>query len=141
MPKQTAHPTVDRHIGYRLRRLRQGKGYTQRRLAEVLRVRHQQIQKYESGASRLAASQLVEIARLFNVSLQFFVNGLDPGLAPPAPPVRIVRDAGLHEDAAEYAFAEEGDERDARVAALLHVLDKIRRLSADTLDPVIEETP
>ena len=141
MPKQSAHPTIDRHIGYRLRRLRQGKGYTQRRLAEVLRVKHQQVQKYESGASRLAVSQLVEIARLFNVSLQFFNNGLDPGLAPPGPPVRIVRESGLPEEAAAYGVDNEADERDDRVAALLHVLETIRRLSTETLDPVIEETP
>lgn len=139
MPKQTAHPEIDRHIGARLRALRSRKGLTQRQLADLLRVKHQQIQKYEAGTSRLAVSQLVEIARHFNVSLQYFILGLAPEFAPPAPPVRIVREGGLHDEAA--AFDPEGDEEAQRVEGLIQVLAAVRRLVSDALDPNVEETP
>jgi transcriptional regulator with XRE-family HTH domain len=139
MPKQTAHPAVDRHIGARLRGLRSRKGLTQRQLADLLRVKHQQIQKYEAGTSRLAVSQLVEIARYFNVSLQYFIFGLAPELAPPPPPVKIIREGGLHDASALFDLEE--DEGEARVSALLDVLAMVKRMVSDALDPGAEETP
>lgn len=139
MPKQTAHPEVDRHIGARLRALRSRKGLTQRQLADLLRVKHQQIQKYEAGTSRLAVSQLVEIARRFNVSLQYFIVGLPQEFAPPPPPVRIIRQDGLHDDVA--SFDAEGDEEMQRLDGLIQVLAAVRRLVSDALDPGVEETP
>jgi transcriptional regulator with XRE-family HTH domain len=139
MPKQAAHPDIDRHIGARLRSLRSRKGLTQRQLAELLCVKHQQIQKYEAGTSRLAVSQLVGIARHFNVSLQYFVYGLAPELAPPAPPVRIIRESGLHDSMATFAFGE--DEGAQRLEGLVEVLAMVRRIVSDALDPRVEETP
>jgi transcriptional regulator with XRE-family HTH domain len=141
MPKQTAHPTIDRHIGARLRALRSRKAYTQRQLADLLSVKHQQIQKYEAGTSRLAVSQLVEIARHFNVSLQYFISGLAPELAPPPPPVKVIRlgESGLNE--ASAVFDHGADEGEERVGSLLSLLAIIRQIASDALDPVAEELP
>lgn len=140
MPKQTAHPTVDRHVGLRLRALRSRKACTQRQLAELLKVKHQQVQKYEAGSSRLAVSQLVLVARHFNVSLQYFISGLDPALAPPPPPVKIIRlgEDGLREAAVEFEHGEEGPDR---AGALLEILKAVQQMVGAALDPGIEETP
>ncbi len=49
---------------------------TQQQLAQVLGIRFQQIQKYESGANRVSASRLWEIARAMNVPVSSFFEGL-----------------------------------------------------------------
>ena len=67
---------VDIHIGQRVRPRRWLSGLTQQQLAEALGIRFQQIQKYESGANRISASRLWEIARAMNVQVSFFFTGL-----------------------------------------------------------------
>jgi transcriptional regulator with XRE-family HTH domain len=67
---------VDIHIGQRVRHRRWLSGLTQQQLAQALGIRFQQIQKYESGANRISASRLWEIARAMNVQASFFFAGL-----------------------------------------------------------------
>jgi transcriptional regulator with XRE-family HTH domain len=52
-------------------------GLTQHQLGQAIGIRFQQIQKYESGANRIAVSRLWEMARALNVSVSFFYAGLD----------------------------------------------------------------
>ena len=70
-----AHP-VDEHVGKRLRQRRWLVGMTQQQLAEHVGIKFQQIQKYETGANRVIASRLWDIASTLDVSINFFFDGL-----------------------------------------------------------------
>ena len=69
-----AHP-VDEHVGKRLRQRRWLVGMTQQQLAEHVGIKFQQIQKYETGANRVSASRLWDIASTLDVSINFFFDG------------------------------------------------------------------
>ena len=51
---------------------------TQQRLAELVGIKFQQIQKYETGANRVSASRLWDIAEALGVHVSFFFDGLKP---------------------------------------------------------------
>ncbi|SFD46220.1 helix-turn-helix domain-containing protein [Roseivivax sediminis] len=70
------HP-VDVHVGKRIRHRRWLVGMTQQQLAEKVGIKFQQIQKYETGANRVSASRLWDIADALDVSVGFFFNGID----------------------------------------------------------------
>ena len=70
-----AHP-VDEHVGKRLRQRRWLVGMTQQQLAEHVGIKFQQIQKYETGANRVSASRLWDIASTLDVSINFFFDGI-----------------------------------------------------------------
>ena len=69
------HP-VDIHVGKRIRHQRWLKGITQQHLAEQVGIKFQQIQKYETGANRVSASRLWDIANAMGVPVTFFFEGL-----------------------------------------------------------------
>ena len=71
-----AHP-VDVHVGKRIRHRRWTVGMTQQNLAERVGIKFQQIQKYETGANRVSASRLWDIADALGVEISFFFEGLD----------------------------------------------------------------
>ncbi len=68
---------IDLHVGRRLRRRRRLLGLTQQQVGAAVGIRFQQVQKYESGANRLSAARLFELARALNVPIQYFYDGLD----------------------------------------------------------------
>ncbi len=70
------HP-VDVHVGKRVRHRRWLIGMTQQQLAEQVGIKFQQIQKYETGANRVSASRLWDIADALDVPVSFFFEGLD----------------------------------------------------------------
>ncbi len=70
-----AHP-VDVHVGKRVRHRRWLIGMTQQQLAERVGIKFQQIQKYETGANRISASRLWDIADALEVTVSFFFEGL-----------------------------------------------------------------
>ena len=70
------HP-VDVHVGKRVRHRRWLIGMTQQQLAEQVGIKFQQIQKYETGANRVSASRLWDIAEALDVPVAFFFEGLD----------------------------------------------------------------
>jgi len=49
---------------------------TQQQLAERVGIKFQQIQKYETGANRISASRLWDIADALEVPVSFFFEGL-----------------------------------------------------------------
>jgi transcriptional regulator with XRE-family HTH domain len=71
-----AHP-VDVHVGKRVRHRRWLIGMTQQQLAEKVGIKFQQIQKYETGANRISASRLWDIADALDVKVSFFFEGLE----------------------------------------------------------------
>lgn len=70
---------IDQHVGKRIRHRRWMKGMSQQELAEHCDVRFQQVQKYETGANRVSASRLWEIAEALDVQVAYFFEGLDGG--------------------------------------------------------------
>jgi len=52
---------------------------TQQQLAQSVGIRFQQIQKYESGANRISASRLWDLARALEMPVSFFFDGLASG--------------------------------------------------------------
>jgi transcriptional regulator with XRE-family HTH domain len=78
---------IDKRLGQRLRARRLEVGLSQERLAELLGLTFQQVQKYEKGVNRIAASRLYDIAGALDVPVSFFFDGL--------------RGAGVAEDPAE----------------------------------------
>lgn len=83
MAKGEPNP-IDVKVGGRLRMLRLAKGMSQTDLGAEIGVAYQQVQKYEKGTNRIAISRLVEIARVFNVSVMDFlvhVEGINIGEA------------------------------------------------------------
>ncbi|EEB72510.1 transcriptional regulator, XRE family [Ruegeria sp. R11] len=56
---------------------------TQQQLAELVGIKFQQIQKYETGANRVSASRLWDISDALGVPVSFFFEGLqeDDGAA------------------------------------------------------------
>ncbi|PYG28020.1 helix-turn-helix domain-containing protein [Pelagimonas varians] len=71
-----AHP-VDVHVGKRIRHRRWLVGMTQQQLAEKVGIKFQQIQKYETGANRVSASRLWDIAEALEVPVSFFFEGIE----------------------------------------------------------------
>ena len=49
---------------------------TQQGLADLVGIKFQQIQKYETGANRVSASRLWDIADALDVKVSFFFEGL-----------------------------------------------------------------
>ena len=70
------HP-VDVHVGKRIRHRRWLVGMTQQQLAERVGIKFQQIQKYETGANRVSASRLWDIANALEVPVSFFFEGIE----------------------------------------------------------------
>jgi len=56
-------------------------GMTQQQLGDKVGIKFQQIQKYETGANRISASRMWDIAAVMEVPVSFFFEGLD-GQAP-----------------------------------------------------------
>ena len=72
------HP-VDVHVGKRIRHRRWMVGMTQQQLGEIVGIKFQQIQKYETGMNRVSASRLWDISEALDVSISFFFEGLNAG--------------------------------------------------------------
>lgn len=70
---------IDRKIGQRVRTRRLEIGMSQERLAELLGVTFQQVQKYEKGVNRIAASRLHDIAAALDLAPARFFEGLTAG--------------------------------------------------------------
>lgn len=64
-----------RAIGEKVKFRRQDVGMSQERLAEILGVSYQQIQRYESGRNKISVERIQEIARALTVPVTFFFEG------------------------------------------------------------------
>lgn len=70
-----SHP-VDIHVGKRLKQIRTLRRMSQTDVAKRLSLSFQQIQKYEIGSNRIAASRLFELSRILDVPTSYFFEGL-----------------------------------------------------------------
>ena len=71
-----SHP-VDVHVGRKLKQMRTMRRMSQTDVARELDLSFQQIQKYEIGSNRIAASRLYELSRILEVPTSYFFEGLD----------------------------------------------------------------
>ncbi len=79
--------SIDVHVGQRVRQHRRMVGMTLQELGDKVGIKFQQIQKYETGANRIGASRMWDIAVAMEVPVSFFFEGLD-GQAPDTGMVR-----------------------------------------------------
>ena len=109
------HP-VDAHVGQRIRHRRWLLGLTQQQLGDAIGIKFQQVQKYETGMNRVSASRLWDIARVLDVDVSFFFEGLGSDeVAEPqaeAPAADVPRDLLADKEAMElirsyYAIPEQ----------------------------------
>ena len=70
-----SHP-VDIHVGKKLKQIRTLRRLSQTDVAKRLNLSFQQIQKYEIGSSRVAASRLFELSQILDVTPAYFFEGL-----------------------------------------------------------------
>jgi transcriptional regulator with XRE-family HTH domain len=65
---------VDIHVGSRIRTRRILLGQSQENIASQLGISFQQLQKYESGANRISASRLYDVAYILDVPVAYFFD-------------------------------------------------------------------
>lgn len=73
---------IDRQVGERMRRRRILLGLTQDQVADALHISYQQIQKYETGANRVSAGRLAQIAEVLEVQPGYFFGSSEETDAP-----------------------------------------------------------
>lgn len=77
MPRRV--DSVDIHVRRRVRTARLARGMSQEKLADAVGVSFQQIQKYEKGTNRIGTGRLYAIARLLELPLTYFFEGVESG--------------------------------------------------------------
>jgi transcriptional regulator with XRE-family HTH domain len=68
---------VDIHVGRRVRAARLAHRISQEKLAEAVGVSFQQIQKYEKGVNRIGTGRLHAIAKLLQLPVTYFFDGVE----------------------------------------------------------------
>lgn len=117
---------LDVLIGRRVRRLRAARGLSQSELGNAINVTFQQIQKYEGGTNRIAASTLVRIAAALDVATEELLTDGAPKVAD----VAAARPSLLATPGAEallVGYARLGSESMRRA-----VLSLVRELNGDS---------
>lgn len=74
----------DSALGRKVRELRRSRGMTQKELAAIVGVTGAQLHRYETGATRVAASRMIAIAEAMGVRADVLIGSCTP--ADPAPP-------------------------------------------------------
>lgn len=127
MSDERAANAIDKKIGQRVRNRRLELAMSQEQLAELLGVTFQQVQKYEKGVNRIAASRLYVIAQALQMSIGRFFEGLN------------VR--GVAETAQEYKDDAMATPEGAQLMALFSSIksQKVRRRVVDLVRTLTEE--
>ena len=80
---------IDAHVGGRVRIRRILLGLSQEKLAGLIGLTFQQVQKYEKGANRISAGRLFQIGRVLDVPVAYFFDEMPeaigvamPGMMP-----------------------------------------------------------
>lgn len=107
--KEVAH-RADRHVGEQVRARRSELGLTQHDFASALGISYQQVQKYETGANRISAGRLYEMAQRLTIPVEDFFIGLDPTSKAEELP-HGGRNRGIIEAVKNFASIEDGEVR------------------------------
>jgi transcriptional regulator with XRE-family HTH domain len=81
--KMTKPTSVDLHIGRHIRTVRMRYGIEARKMADKLGLLPQQVNKYETGVTRIPASTLFAIAKLLDEPISAFFPSLTVAAAKP----------------------------------------------------------
>lgn len=76
---------VDVYVGSRIQVRRQMLGLTQEKLASLLGLTFQQVQKYEKGGNRIGASRMWDIAKVLGVNVEFFYADMPEDISHQSP--------------------------------------------------------
>lgn len=76
---------IDIHVGNRIRLRRTLLGLSQEKLASLLGLTFQQVQKYEKGMNRVGASRLWDISKVLETPISFFYDDMDKTVANQSP--------------------------------------------------------
>lgn len=76
---------IDVHVGNRIRLRRTLLGLSQEKMASLLGLTFQQVQKYERGMNRVGASRLWDIGKVLEVPIGFFYEDMDQSVASQSP--------------------------------------------------------
>ncbi len=129
MNDERAANALDRRIGQRVRARRLEIGMSQERLAELLGITFQQVQKYEKGVNRIAASRLFDISSALDLPVGSFFEGV------------LGRGAGVAEESERYVddalATPEGVQLMALFASIKNV--KVRRRVVELVKALAEE--
>jgi len=71
---RSTYDSINVYVGGKLRLRRAVLGLTQQRLAKLLGVSFQQVQKYERGETRISSGRLFDLARILDVPLTYFFD-------------------------------------------------------------------
>lgn len=130
MNDERAANAVDRKLGQRVRSRRLEIGMSQEKLAELLGVTFQQVQKYEKGVNRIAASRLFDIAAALDIPIaRFFEN------------IGTSRAGGVAETRQEFIDDALATPEGAQLIALFASIKsvKVRRRVVDLVRALVEE--
>ena len=103
-PEGAPNP-IDVHVGNRIRLRRTLLGLSQDKLASLLGLTFQQVQKYERGMNRVGASRLWDVSRVLDIPIGFFFEDMDKDVANQSPRMFNVPEAEnefLEEESAQY---------------------------------------
>lgn len=89
MSDERSATAIDVKVGQRVRSRRLEIGMSQEKLAELLGVTFQQVQKYEKGVNRIAVSRLWDIAEALEWPIGKFFEGIKAKNVTPAQERRI----------------------------------------------------
>ncbi len=67
----------NKYIGARIRKKRKQMGISLQQLADLLKLSCQQVQKYESGASKISADRLALVSHIFNEPVDYFYRDIN----------------------------------------------------------------
>jgi transcriptional regulator with XRE-family HTH domain len=73
---------IDQHVGRRVRMRRKMLAMSQQKLGAALGLTFQQVQKYETGATRISASRLQQMSHILQVPVEFLFEGAPNASAP-----------------------------------------------------------
>lgn len=71
------HHEVNLNVGSQIQERRRHDGMTQKQLADAAGISCDQMQKYETGETRVSASHLWRIADIQGVHISYYFEGLD----------------------------------------------------------------
>ncbi len=129
MNDERAAKVIDKKVGQRVRSRRLEIGMSQEKLAEILGVTFQQVQKYEKGVNRIAVSRLFDIANALEMNAGRFFEGLEPTMP------------GVAEGRAEYVADALATPEGAQLMALFASIksQKVRRRVVDLVRTLAED--
>ena len=82
---------INQCVGRRVRTIRTASGHSQEHLAQMLGLSFQQVQKFESGASRISPDKLLSIARHYDMPIAWFFDEVPGELLPPSSATEVER--------------------------------------------------